>query len=145
MSEQAKAYKKTICIDFDGVIHSYERGWQEGELYGTVTEGFFEWANEAQKKFNLVIYSSRSSNLEMIKKMKNWLLEQFLKQTGLEMEIPKWQFAEKKPPAWITIDDRCICFEGSWAALELQPNMIEDFKIGWILHIERQDVERIGG
>jgi hypothetical protein len=122
-------FRPTLCIDFDGVIHSYERGWQDGVIYGAVTPGFFEWADEAGKLFELVIYSSRSSDPKMLKDMVAWMDEQ---RAIWRDEWPKsdsdadFTFADKKPPAWLTIDDRAICFEGDWSALD--PRALLAFK-----------------
>lgn len=101
--------KPILCLDFDGVIHSYEVGWQDGTIYGTVTPGFFDWALEAQQLFKLVIYSSRSS--DGTSSMLRWLMANGM---PADLEI---SFAHEKPPAFLTIDDRAICFHGDWAAL----------------------------
>lgn len=122
--------KKTILIDFDGVVHDYMEGWRDGAIYGDVTRGFFEWAEEAQQHFKLVIYSSRSKDPEQRKLMAMWLYEQRNKwaaakgtETIMELEI---EFAGQKPAAWLTIDDRCICFQGRWDWLRSE--VLLDFK-----------------
>lgn len=28
--------QKTICIDFDGVIHDYSKGWQGEDVFGQI-------------------------------------------------------------------------------------------------------------
>lgn len=110
-----------LCIDFDGVIHRYSRGWQGGELYDPVTEGFFEWALEAQELFTLVIYSSRSKSAEGRLDMQIWLDVQFQewkrKAIGQRGKIakPVFTFANEKPNAFLTIDDRCVRFDGVWS------------------------------
>ena len=115
--------KPTICIDFDGVIHSYEHGWRNGEIYGTVTPGFFEWASMMKDHFKLVIYSSRSKDIDMQAKMYQWLKDRW--HDWIENHSPigdfivygDFEFAHQKPSAFMTIDDRCICFDGDWSKI----------------------------
>lgn len=126
-------FKPTLCIDFDGVIHSYERGWQGGEIYGQVVPGFFEWVERVRHKFTLVIYSSRSKTDEGVQAMGLWLHQQrnkWISDGGVRdpVEPLSIEFAHEKPAAWITIDDRAVCFTGDWAAPELDPEALFSFK-----------------
>lgn len=121
-----------ICIDFDGVIHSYERGWQGGEIYGTFVPGFVDWAERAARIFELVVYSSRSKEPAGIAAMQAWFTAQAAKAFRFEEDarhfVGLFTFAHEKPPAFITIDDRAIRFEGDWDAAELNPESLADFK-----------------
>ena len=110
-----------LCVDFDGVIHSYEHGWKKGEIYGTVVPGFFEWLELAQKYFTVVVYSSRSRDKGGVEAMKTWLA----KANGGVLPNGLY-FIHEKPPAFLTIDDRAICFKGNW--LELDPKRLREFK-----------------
>jgi hypothetical protein len=126
--------KPILCIDFDGVIHSYDRGWQNGEIYGAVVPGFFEWAENVKEHFRLVIYSSRSTSDEGVIKMARWLHEQrsaWRIATGFPNDGPaptEFEFAHEKLPAFLTIDDRAICFKGDWSAAELDPTALKNFR-----------------
>ena len=117
--------KPIICIDFDGVVHSYERGWQNGAIYGYVVPGFFSWASIAQKHFKLVIYSARSSTEEGKAAMKEWLAKKLLEWGGEPIEL---EFSSEKPHAHLTIDDRAIQFNGNWKALDLRIDALLDFE-----------------
>jgi hypothetical protein len=126
-------FKPTICIDFDGVINKYSKGWQNGELYDDVTEGFFEWVETVRDKFRLVIYSSRSKDDAGVIAMGTWLHEQrntWIKAGGQRDPVQplEIEFAHEKPAAWLTIDDRAVCFRGDWNAPELQADAMRAFK-----------------
>lgn len=110
-----------LCVDFDGVIHDYRDGWQGGRIYGNVTDGFFAWLEQAQRLFRVVVYSSRSKDEDGVKAMKSWLAQQNggILPDGLE-------FANEKPPAFLTIDDRALTFNGSWG--EFEPGKLRDFR-----------------
>lgn len=123
--------KPILCLDFDGVIHSYDRGWQDGSIYGRVTDGFCDWAENAKSKFKLVIYSSRSKSQEGRDAMYDWLVAEIFqwaetKEGDSTLSLADFEFAHEKPPAFLTIDDRAIKFEGRWGWLD--PDELLRFK-----------------
>jgi hypothetical protein len=124
--------KPILCIDFDGVIHSYERGWQNGEIYGTVVPGFFEWAELAKDHFRLVIYSSRSKTDEGVIKMGEWLhkkrQEWRIETNFTSVKLIEFEFSHEKPAAFLTIDDRALTFHGDWYDDSFWPEKLLEFK-----------------
>ena len=132
--------KPILCLDLDGVIHAYSKGWQDGSIYDGVTPGFFDWLHTAVEQFQVVIYSSRSKTPEGIAAMKEWLGNQYAK--WLEWQISIHQihdvrsvdmdllrhldFAHEKPPAFLTIDDRALTFTGNWD--DFAPAKLREFK-----------------
>jgi hypothetical protein len=115
--------KPILCLDFDGVIHRYGKGWQNGVIYDDVVPGFFEWAEKAAEHFHLVIYSSRSKDEAGEMAMITWLAEQRKKwrDAGGKAEtgsVLSFEFASEKPPAFLQIDDRAIRFDGTWPDVE---------------------------
>jgi hypothetical protein len=135
-----------ICIDFDGVIHKYSNGWQNGEIYDDIVPGFFPWALVAREHFCIVVYSSRSASQAGIRAMKDWFLKQWMAFTsspeGSQVEVPlAWinspngstefslfDFSAAKPPAWLTIDDRALCFNGNWADPNFSVQTMRNFR-----------------
>ena len=137
--------RPTLCLDFDGVIHSYERGWQDGAIYGNVVDGFWKWCETARKYFWLVIYSSRSSDPDQLFHMEHWLrlhvpsnwqctnrpkkMGECLRFLDAgRAEILTFEFTAEKPAAFLTIDDRAIQFRGDWSAWWLEPKRLLEFK-----------------
>jgi hypothetical protein len=120
----------TLAVDFDGVIHSYERGWQDGEIYGEVVPGFFEWVEKVRDWFELVVHTSRAKSLPEVLEIKQWLKQRHAAWAADKKLIEPWdmEVTRVKPPAWLTIDDRAIRFEGRWEAPELTPEALLAFK-----------------
>jgi hypothetical protein len=114
--------KPILCLDFDGVIHRYGKGWQNGVIYDDIVPGFFEWAEAASEHFHLVIYSSRSKSDEGVMAMSMWMAQQRKKwrEAGGKPALPdlSFEFAHEKPPAFLTIDDRALRFHGVWPDVE---------------------------
>src|SRR5688572_3229856 len=81
------SYPKTICVDFDGVIHSYESGWIEADFIpDPPVEGALEFIVSVLEDPDLFlqIYSSRSHQQGGIRAMQTWLKYWMIKKFGWE-------------------------------------------------------------
>lgn len=118
---------KTICVDFDGVIHSYTSRWQGVAVVADPpTPGAIRWLFDMVKIFDIQIYSSRSSQPEGIDAMRTWLLNHAIHELGsitaADYLLSKIKFPLDKPKPFLTIDDRAICFDGTWPSAETMSN-----------------------
>ena len=110
-------YKPTLCIDFDGVIHSYASGWNgANRVDDPPVPGAIEWLHEllTSDKYVVCIYSSRSKEPGGIEAMQTWLQDNLNRMRYDYMQLKKIEWPTEKPAAYLTIDDRAICFRGTF-------------------------------
>lgn len=145
--------KKTLVLDFDGVIHSYKSGWKGARnIPDPPVPGALEFIVGALDHFDVCILSSRSHQWGGRWAMKRWLRNQ-LEAIGNVHSIPEWwskrifrsislepwneevshaaqivvgqiRFPLFKPAAHVTIDDRALTFRGRWPTVAT----IQEFK-----------------
>lgn len=125
--------KPELSVDFDGVIHSYERGWMGIDIIlDPPVPGALRWLQRAQEFWRISVYSSRSEREEGRRAMRNiiygWALIEFDdSDIGVVRKfVEELNFPEHKPAAFLTIDDRALCFKGDWSALD--PQKLLEFK-----------------
>ncbi len=98
--------KKTVCLDFDGVIHSYRSGWKG---HTVIPDPPIHRTKEAierlRRSFRVVVHSARCQDEEGVQAIKNWLL-----QNDIEVD----DVCMHKPPAFVYVDDRAVPFTGDW-------------------------------
>lgn len=110
---------KTIAFDFDGVIHKYSKGWQDGSIYDEPNEQILDLMLLLHlSKFPLVIISTREPQ-----QIKDWWDKNI---GGLRAEVLDFgtQFfndtsyvgiTNRKVVAQLYIDDRAYKYSGQTA------------------------------
>jgi hypothetical protein len=131
--------KPILCLDWDGVIHSYSSGWKGADVIpDPPVPGALAFIEGAIEHFTVAIFSSRSNQPGGIHAMREYLrdaaMEYIAKTHGLGgvdrrevvddlMNALSWP--TEKPPALVTIDDRAVQFTGTWPSyrelLDFQP------------------------
>lgn len=121
-----------LCVDFDGVIHSYISGWKgPRNIPDPPVPGAIEWLRnlltDAEcvcamaprfKDFDVCIYSSRSRYLGGRRAIKKWLAKEFEKAGHYPQLVELLKFPLMKPPAFLQIDDRAVTFTGIFPSTE---------------------------
>lgn len=117
--------KPILCLDFDGVIHSYKSGWKGADVIpDPPVPGAIKFIAEATKTFRVAIFSSRSCQPGGLAAMQQWLgywsVDAIYGMQG-DFDLAVFGLVEwpvEKPSAMITIDDRAITFTGVWPSIE---------------------------
>ena len=111
----------TVAVDFDGVIHDYKRGWQDGSIYGEFMPGAVMALSWLMSNYAVFVHTTRNAG-----QVARWIEDrsghgiecvtsvhplpwkrQFWNQRGVLL------VTNRKLPAIAYIDDRGIRFE-SW-------------------------------
>jgi len=95
---------KNLCIDFDGVVHKYSKGFYDGTIYDEPSEGVREALELLSKKYKLICWSARINDkyskdgkVQMISWLKKYDLFKFFS-----------DITDQKIPAIAYIDDNAI-------------------------------------
>lgn len=125
--------KPILCLDFDGVLHSYTSPWAGADVVpDPPVKGSIEFLALAIRYFEVQIYSSRSHQPGGISAMREWLRHWLIKSHAtvsiddvnrIEDQV---KFPTEKPPAMVTIDDRALRFTGEWG--DFDPQKLLKFK-----------------
>jgi 5'(3')-deoxyribonucleotidase len=103
--------EKNIAIDFDGVIHTFDKGFFDGTCYGDPIPGSIEAIKRLSKNYNIIIFTAKAKPSRPLVNGK----------TGTEL-VKEWlekhdildcvvDITSEKPRAKIYIDDNGYRFE----------------------------------
>lgn len=123
---------RSIAIDFDGVIHNYSKGWQDGVIYDEPVPGAKEALTELKKRgFEIIIYSMRCYPFTIPGKERDHQQEE-LKAYLTKYEIPFDKIHDQpgKPFCCLFIDDNAYRFTGDWqeAMEDLKPILFKHMR-----------------
>lgn len=114
--------KPILCLDFDGVLHSYSSGWKGADVIpDPINPGAAEFLDRAVGSFQVAIYSSRSSQPNGILAMQLWLrlsLYREMEEARADEVLAMIGWPEAKPPAFLSIDYRAVTFTGQWPSMD---------------------------
>ena len=102
-----------LAIDFDGVIHNFDKGWHDGTCYGEPLPGSLKAIELLSKKYNIIIFTAKAkSNRPLVNgKTGKELVREWLEKHNVMQYIQS--ITSEKPRAKVYIDDNGYRFS-SW-------------------------------
>jgi hypothetical protein len=114
----ARERRRTIAVDFDGVIHRYSKGWHGGSIYDPPVKGAREALARIHDHYKVVIFTTRVNrdmpgSERQLDAVLAWLeMHEFRRGQHFD------EITHVKPPALAYIDDRAIRFTDWESALD---------------------------
>ena len=102
-----------VAIDFDGVIHNFNKGWYDGTCYGDPLPGSLQAIKRLSERYNIIIFTAKAKPNRPLVNGKNGteLVREWLTKHNVMQYIQ--DITSEKPRAKIYIDDNGYRFE-SW-------------------------------
>lgn len=109
--------KGSIAIDFDGVIHKYSKGWQDGSVYDELMPGTIEAIEKLMENWHVFIFSARPED-QIVEYLQPKVDDKGILVVKIQPETLFWNdkghkvigVTNRKLPAIHYIDDRAILF-----------------------------------
>ncbi len=106
--------KKSIAIDFDGVINPYTKGWQGAGVFEDPSQECIVAIKKLHANYAIIIHTAREqTEFDSIR-------EYLLKHDVEHDELFEAKGPRAKPVADVYLDDRAVAFSGNWDAAILK-------------------------
>jgi hypothetical protein len=105
---------KNIAVDFDGVIHNFDKGWHDGTCYGEPLPGSLEAIKKLSEKYTVIIFTAKIRPDRPLVGGKTGY--EFVREWLIKYDIDKYvdDITFEKPRAEYYIDDKAILYDNNW-------------------------------
>ena len=107
--------KKTLLIDLDGVLNTYSGNFDKNVI-PEIKAGAKEFLEKISQDYDIKIFTTRNRLLTS-----KWLVENKIDNYVSDV-------TNVKEPAYLHVDDRCICFNGDF---DKTIDKIKNFEVYW--------------
>ena len=114
-----------LCLDFDGVLHSYTTPWHNVTyIPDPPVKGAMQFLWDASEVFHIYVFGSRSISGAGRLSMQSWTEFHFRRHFNgsnpevVDRKLRSISWPNYKPAAFLSIDDRAMPFEGTWPVVE---------------------------
>jgi sulfur carrier protein ThiS len=102
--------KRTVALDFDGVLHPCRRGWTGHAAEEDPVPGALRFVRRLlDLGWTVIVYSARAKHSEGRAGIRKWLAKH---------GFPPLHVSVGKPTACAYLDDRAVRFDGDWDAIQ---------------------------
>lgn len=100
-----------LAIDFDGVIHKFDKGWHDGTCYGEPISGSLDAIKKLSKQYNIIIFTAKAKPSRPLVNGKTGteLVSEWLNKHKILQYVD--EITAEKPRSQVYIDDKGYHFE----------------------------------